>query len=211
MFGPEASRAVSARSRLHHPAGWQWVLLTDVAKLASGHTPDRAREDYWGGDIPWISLPEIRRLDGEVALSTELRISPQGLAKSSAVLLPPGTVSLSRTASLGLVTKLGVPMATSQDFFNWTCGDRLQSDYLWQALRSSRAELVSTSDGSIHKTIYRRVAERFQVLVPPLELQREFASRKTLIVERRDLIVRAGERAEELCNSLSARAFIGKV
>lgn len=33
------------------PPGWQWHKLTDVARLESGHTPSRARPDWWGGDV----------------------------------------------------------------------------------------------------------------------------------------------------------------
>ena len=31
------------------PEGWKWRLLTDLARLESGHTPSRRRPDFWGG------------------------------------------------------------------------------------------------------------------------------------------------------------------
>jgi type I restriction enzyme, S subunit len=154
-----------------HPAGWTWVPLTDVAELATGHTPDRTRPDYWNGGIPWISLTEIRKLDGRCASATDLQVSSAGIRNSSAVVLPPGTVCFSRTASVGFVTIMGVPMATSQDFVNWICGDQLDPRYLMHALRCSRTELRALSTGSTHKTIYLRVAEMFRILMPPLEDQ----------------------------------------
>ena len=39
-----------------------WNFLTEVARLATGHTPDREKPEYWNGDIPWISLTDIRDL-----------------------------------------------------------------------------------------------------------------------------------------------------
>jgi len=112
------------------PVGWCWRKLTDVARLESGHTPSRSRPDWWGGDVSWLSLTEIRGFDGRWVESTQLRTNAAGIANSAARILPRGTVCFSRTASVGFVTIIGKPMATSQDFANWVCGDGLDSEYL---------------------------------------------------------------------------------
>src|SRR5438034_4454197 len=44
---------------LSAPKGWRWRRLTEVARLATGHTPSRRVPDYWKGNIPWISLTDI--------------------------------------------------------------------------------------------------------------------------------------------------------
>jgi hypothetical protein len=38
------------------PNDWAVVLLDSVARRGSGHTPDKAHPEYWGGTIKWISL-----------------------------------------------------------------------------------------------------------------------------------------------------------
>jgi type I restriction enzyme S subunit len=210
IVGGDYWRSVSASARGSNEAGWPWVPLTDISRLATGHTPDRKRPDYWdGGRIPWISLPEIRSLDGQTAWRTGLAITEAGLANSSAVLLPVGTVCFSRTASVGFVTKLGVAMATSQDFHNWVPGPDLDSDYLMAALRYSRRHLLSVSDGSIHRTIYQRTAQTFRVLLPPLNIQHEFAEQAAAVDAQRDAASRALVTYDELCTSLQSRAFRG--
>lgn len=209
MFGTEGRRAVTLRPRDRHHGDWPWTLLTDVAQLATGHTPDRKRPDYWSGEIPWISLPEIRRLDGQTANDTDLRVTALGIANSSAVVLPVGTVCFSRTASIGFVTKIGRPMATSQDFHNWIPGPDLDSDYLMAALRASREHLLGASDGSTHKTIYQRIAEGFEVLLPPLQLQREFANRIHGIDAAKLSGLKQASAADQLVAVLSQQAFAG--
>lgn len=166
-----------ATSRKGVPEAWSWKLLTDVARLATGHTPDRERADYWNGGIPWISLTDIRSLDGRIATRTIQNVSALGIENSSAVILPKGTVCFSRTASVGFVTVMGTVMATSQDFVNWVCGPELDPTYLMWALLTARPRLQALSSGSTHKTIYVRVVEQFRALIPPIELQREFARR----------------------------------
>jgi type I restriction enzyme S subunit len=211
MFGPEAARAVTLRPSATHPAGWQWVSLREVAEMATGHTPDRTRKDYWNGDIPWVSLPEIRQLDGKTAHTTQLRITSAGLANSSAVLLPAGTVCFSRTASVGFVTKLGQPMATSQDFHNWIPGPTLDPDYLMAALRTSRPHLLGSSDGSIHQTIYQRVAAGFKILMPPLKLQREFSQKLAAVDRLVDNQTFGLDLTESLFSAIQSRAFSGQL
>lgn len=210
-FGTDGWRSVTSAPRTRSERGWDWVPLTDVARMATGHTPDRSRPDFWDGDIPWISLPEIRDLDGTRALDTEVHVSPAGVANSSAVVLPEGTVCFSRTASIGFVTEMGRPMATSQDFHNWVPGPALNSRYLMDALRNSRTHLLGSSDGSIHKTIYQRVAERFRVLLPPIDIQRSYATKVRAVDDRRDAIRRALAHDDELFTSLQARAFRGEL
>ena len=212
LFGHDSQSPVSASDKLHdHSNGWRWELLTDVARLATGHTPDRERPDYWNGNIPWISLTDIRDLDGTVVTKTLQNVTSLGIENSSSVELPAGTVCFSRTASIGFVTIMGSKMATSQDFVNWVPGPRLDSTYLMWALIRSRPQLRAISSGSTHKTIYVRVVEGFNALVPPIELQRDFA-RRVATVEKLKVAQRASlAEMDALFASLQHRAFRGEL
>jgi len=159
------------------PPGWNWVLLSDVARLESGHTPSRLRADWWGGDVSWISLTEIRKLDGRWTDKTELRTNDFGIANSAARILPVGTVCFSRTASVGFVTIMGRPMATSQDFANWVCGPELDPEFLMYALIRARSELRAIATGATHKTIYMPALKAFQICMPPLPQQQRIVVR----------------------------------
>lgn len=189
----------------------KYIPLRDVARMATGHTPDRSIADYWGGDIPWIGLSDIRRLDGRVAMDTAQRTTPSGIANSSAVILPKGTVCFSRTASVGFATVLGREMATSQDFVNWICGDRIEPLYLLEAFRASKKYLVSKSTGSTHKTIYFPVAQRFHVYLPPLGAQAKFSNVLESIWRQEERIVKAQVATDRLFDSLQQAAFTGQL
>lgn len=166
------------------PSGWRWRKLGDLARLESGHTPSRSRPDWWGGEVSWLSLTEIRALDGRWVERTELRTNAAGIANSAARILPRGTVCLSRTASVGFVAIMAQPMATSQDFANWVCGDELDPEFLMHALIRCRKELRELATGATHKTIYMPTLESFHVCVPPLpEQQRIVAALKQQLAE----------------------------
>lgn len=121
--------------------------------------------------MPWLALPDIRKLDGKFAYETGEYTNDAGLANSSARLLPPSTVCLSRTASIGFVTILGKPMATSQDFANWICGPELDPEFLMYAFMASREHLLELGSGAVHKTIYMPTLESFHICAPTIEEQ----------------------------------------
>ncbi len=213
MFGDSQQRPPVdlSRRRDHLASGWEWRKLTDVARLATGHTPSRRKPEYWGGNVPWISLSDIRILDGTVANSTLECASEAGIENSSSVKLPKGTVCFSRTASVGFVTVMGREMATSQDFVNWVCSSNLEPIYLMRALIASRSTLLALANGSTHRTIYFPTVEQFHVLVPPIELQRRFSAIIETLTANRNLQEQSVLISDNLFSSLQHRAFRGEL
>lgn len=102
-------------------------------------------------------------------------------------------------------------MATSQDFVNWICGDLIDPIYLMYALRISRPYLLSKSAGSIHKTIYVRHAEKFQLFLPPLPLQQFFAAAVESIERQKARHREQLAGLDNLFASLQHRAFRGEL
>lgn len=160
----------------HIPSDWQLVTLTKVAKLESGHTPDRKELSYWDGSIPWISLQDADAL-GKLTISESAEtIGPEGLANSSARMLPAGTVVLQRTANVGLASVMGREMCTSQHFANWICGAKLDPYYLQQVFRHMSREWSRLVAGSVLPDIYMGTFKALQILLPPLPEQKKIAA-----------------------------------
>jgi len=157
----------------HIPADWSLVTLTKVAKLESGHTPDRKEPAYWAGNIPWISLQDADALTKVTISETAETIGPLGLANSSARMLPAGTVVLQRTANVGLASVMGHEMCTSQHFANWICGSKLDPYYLQQVFRHMSREWQRLVAGSVLPDIYMGTFKALQVLLPPLAEQKK--------------------------------------
>ena len=149
------------------PAGWRWVRLTDVARLESGHTPSRRHPEWWGGEIPWLSLKDAKVHHGGRIADTFEHTNELGIANSSARVLPADTVCLSRTASVGYVVVMDRPMATSQDFVSWVCSDEIEPDFLKYLLLAEGSGLLRFAAGSVHSTIYFPEVKAFHAALPP--------------------------------------------
>lgn len=195
------------------PAGWTWTLLTDVARLESGHTPSRNHPEWWGGEVPWIGIRDAREHHGETIHVTRENTNADGLANSAARLLPAGTVCLSRTASVGYVVVMGREMATSQDFVNWVCSDAIEPEFLKHLLIAENESLHRFSKGTTHSTIYFPEVKAFRVCLPPVAEQRRIVAKLDALKTRADATKEALDAVPPLLEtfrrSVLAAAFRG--
>lgn len=176
------TRPVNLGWASHISRDWDVAPYQYLARIGTGHTPSRSEPAYWEDcNIPWITTSEVKEMRPariERIETTEYQISKLGLANSAAALHPSGTVVLSRTASVGFSAIMGVDMATSQDFFTWTCGDRLVPEYLLYVLRAmkSRGHFDRMMYGSTHKTIYFPDLMQLRGPLPTVEEQHQIVA-----------------------------------
>lgn len=149
------------------PKEWEVALLDDVAVRGSGHTPSKSVRSYWNGGIKWVSLADSHRLDQIYIEETDKQISDLGIANSSVVRHPLGTVILSRDAGIGKSAVLASEMAVSQHFMAWRCGERLNNLYLYFSLQRLKPKLEAIAMGSTIKTIGLSFFKSLEVVLPP--------------------------------------------
>jgi type I restriction enzyme S subunit len=197
------------------PERWTWVPLRRIARQETGHTPSRSHPEYWDGGIPWIGIRDANAHHGREIHETSQTVSEQGLANSSARLLPAGTVCLSRTASVGYVTMMGRPMATSQDFATWTCTAALHPKYLMYALIAEGDDIRNFGEGSTHTTIYFPEIRAFNIALAPFEEQEEIVKRIETAFVKLDRLTAQTRSAVRLLDRLEqvilAKAFRGEL
>jgi type I restriction enzyme S subunit len=177
------------------PEGWSRAAMVDVAKMESGHTPSRRHPEWWGGEVPWITLTDAREHHGGTILRTAEQTNEMGLENSAARLLPVGTVCVSRTASVGYVVVMGSSMATSQDFVNWVPTGAVSSNWLRIVFQTDREVLIGFGKGSVHRTIYFPEMLALHLAVPPLAEQRRIVEE----VDRRLSVLESLGTTLDLC------------
>ena len=198
------------------PPGWAWTPLLRVARQETGHTPSRGVASYWdGGDVPWIGIRDAGAHHGSTIYDTIQKCTELGLENSSARLLPTGTVCLSRTASVGYVTVLGKPMATSQDFATWTCTPALLPEFLKFALLAEGDDIRRFGEGSTHTTIYFPEIRALHICLPPVDEQAEIVRMLTSNAGGQTVASTEAARTltllDRLEQSILARAFRGEL
>lgn len=155
------------------PKGWRWMRVNDVARMGSGHTPDKKKAHYYNGGIKWVSLQDSSQLDTSSLYETTIEISAEGLRNSSAVLHPANTVILLRDAGVGKSSIIREEMAVSQHFIAWQCGPDLLPEYLYYFLQHHKPHFEQQATGSTIKTLGLPFFQKLYLSLPPLSEQQQ--------------------------------------
>lgn len=157
------------------PDNWSIERLKFLARMESGHTPDKKVEAYWVDcSIPWITLNDVGLLEHQWSITQPINaINELGMANSAAHILPEGTVVVSRDATVGRSAILGRPMTVSQHFVGWIPGPRLMPEYLLHVLRGPMQRHFATlTAGATIATIGMPELNDLVVPVPPIDEQK---------------------------------------
>ena len=158
------------------PDGWSELPLTDLAEIAGGGTPKRGEPSYWNGNVAWATPTDVTALAGRTIRRTASTITEAGLAKSSATLLPPGSLLLTTRATIGVCAIAGVAIATNQGFQNLVPRHRTCVDFLYYLVHFNKRRLDRLGAGSTFREVSKTSLRRLRFLVPPLPEQRKIAA-----------------------------------
>jgi len=156
------------------PEHWDVPRIRFVARMESGHTPSKSESEYWDGDIPWVSLADSGWMrEHDYISETDKTISEEGLANSSARILPPETMVFTRDATVGLCAITTREMAVSQHIIGWICEDNLNPEYLLNVTKAMDQELDRLTMGATISTVGMEDIKKLKMPLPPLEEQEE--------------------------------------
>ena len=180
------------------------TTLDQVAEISGGGTPSRADTSYFGGAILWATPTDVTALDDLYIERTKETLTPDGLARSSAKLLPAGAVLLTSRATIGFTAVSKVPISTNQGFVNFVCGPKLQPEYLAYWLRAKKPTLERLANGATFKEISRGTVRKLEIDLP----ERVEQARVVDLLSRAENIVRMRREAEKKAKEIIPALFL---
>ena len=149
------------------PVGWEVKKLSDVADILSGETPKTARQDFWDGDIPWLSVKDFN-IESTYVLNSERKITKLGLDNCSATLLEKEDIVMSARGTVGVMTMVLYAMTFNQSCFGFHAKNISSNSpyFLYYTFKTTVNELVAGSHGSVFNTISRDDLGRVNVAFP---------------------------------------------
>lgn len=148
--------------------------LGDICEIVSGSTPKTSIEEYWDGDIKWITPAEIND-DTYIVTDSVRKITDLGAKKTGLSPFPEGTVILSSRAPIGKVAIAGCAMCCNQGFKNLICSEKILNKYLYWFLKGNTSFLNSLGRGATFKEISKSIVSQIEINVPDIEYQKEAA------------------------------------
>jgi|CXWL01.1.fsa_nt_gi type I restriction enzyme S subunit len=156
---------------------WQQRLLGDCLTLVSGGTPSKARNDFWGGDVPWVSCKDMKV---QSITDAEDYLTPAGVAGGTR-LVPEGTI-LFVVRGMILAKEFPVAMtrrtvAFNQDLKAVKPASFIDTRFLFHWFRANSYEILGRVDEAGHgtKRIQTDRLLSMPISVPELPVQRHLA------------------------------------
>ncbi|EMS8925279.1 restriction endonuclease subunit S [Salmonella enterica] len=145
------------------PKGWITTSFNDLIELIGGGTPKTSVEEFWNGDIPWFSVVDAPSESDVYVLTTEKKITIEGLNNSSAKLLRKGTTIISARGTVGKCAMVAVPMAMNQSCYGVIGKNNISDEYVYFQLKNAVQTLQQMGHGSVFNTITRDTFKNIKV------------------------------------------------
>ena len=149
---------------------WEQRKLGEIADIVGGGTPSTNNPSYWNGDIDWYAPAEI----GEQIFLTgsQKKITVLGLQKSSATILPVGSVLFTSRAGIGNTAILAKQGATNQGFQSIVPDSKIADSYfIFSRTHELKKYAETVGAGSTFTEVSGKQMARMPILMPKIDEQ----------------------------------------
>lgn len=171
------------------PEGWGVGTLKDYGEIVAGGTPDTENpEFYCEHGISWITPKDLSITNDMYISHGERDITELGLKKSSAVLMPKGSVLMSSRAPIGYLAISLNEITTNQGFKSIVPKKEYGSEFVYYTLRTYVPAFIKKSGQTTFKEVSKGTLEEFSTFVPDERVLTLFNSIIRPIGEKRALL-----------------------
>ena len=149
--------------------------LSELCDIIGGGTPKTNIPQYWGGNIPWLSVKDFNN-DRKYVYEAEKSITEEGLNNSAATTLIEGDIIISARGTVGEMAVIPYPMSFNQSCYGLRAKKEIvDADYLYYLVKFKVKELKHNAHGSVFDTITRDTFEGIEVDIPSKVNQQKIA------------------------------------
>jgi type I restriction enzyme S subunit len=188
------------------PSDWFNGTVDDLAKeIICGKTPSTKIPEYYGGDIPFITIPDMH---GKIyTISTERCLSTYGANTQAKKTLPKNAICVSCIGTAGLVTLVASKSQTNQQINSIIPKDNFSPYYIY-LLMQTLSEVINKlgQGGSTIVNLSKAQFGKIKVCIPSVATMRGFdeivAPLFTMILKNQKEIIRLSSLRDTLLPKL---------
>ena len=166
VYHPELKREI--------PEGWGVETLRDFeSKIITGKTPSRANSDNFGGEIPFITIGDIR--GNTFIYSTSESLTDLGASVQQNKYLPEGSLCVSCIATVGEIGFTTEWSHTNQQINSIVFEDKTHRYYLYFALKNYFENAkASAKTGNTFANMNKEDFSGIRIILPSKEIKNNF-------------------------------------
>ena len=163
---------------VNNDKGWVKDSVERLCReIFGGGTPSKSHPEYYeGGEIPWITSKDMKT---DILIDSQIHINEDGVANSTARIVPKNSVIMViRSGILKHTLPVAinaVPVTVNQDLKVFVAGNRIVTKFLAYQFKMMERDILSGVRAVTADNIELDALKRRELIVPPIELQQEFA------------------------------------
>lgn len=156
------------------PEDWKIGMVDDLSKeIVCGKTPSTKKEEYYGNDIPFITIPDMHNCT--YVLSTERKLSKLGANTQIKKTLPKHSICVSCIGTAGLVVLVPTESQTNQQINSIIPKSNYSSYYIFLLMKTLSERINSLGQsGSTIVNLNKTQFGKIEVLVPSIDSMNKF-------------------------------------
>lgn len=154
------------------------VTLGKIANITSGGTPSRKEKSYWGGNIPWVTTSLIQNKT-ITADDIEEWITEEGMKKSSAKMVPAGTILMAmygQGKTRGQVAILDINATINQACAAISINSDVDRDFVYQQLLYRYDDIRKLSNSGGQENLSSGLIKRIAFPIGSMKEQKKIAA-----------------------------------
>ena len=155
------------------PEGWKVGKLSDLGDIICGKTPSKANKLYYGGNVPFIKIPDMH--GNMFVINSEDNLSNEGSNSQLNKLIPEFSIMVSCIATVGLVSMNTKPSHTNQQINTIVPYVPSYRYYIYENLKLREKELLLLgSSGTTTYNVNTKTFSSLKILMPDLKVIEDF-------------------------------------
>ena len=146
------------------PEGWEKKKVSEIGKVITGKTPSTAKKEYYGEQIPFITIPDMHT--GIYPTSSQF-LSSLGANSQSGKFVPANSLMVSCIGTAGLVCITKEECQTNQQINSLVLNDNSLLYYMYNTFLSLKKHLNNIgSNGATMTNVNKSKFESIEILIP---------------------------------------------
>lgn len=182
--------------------------LNKIADILAGGTPSTKNEEYWNGDIPWLSVKDFGNTNKWVS-ETEKKITELGFNNCPSSMLNKGDLILSARGTVGKVAMVDKDMAFNQSCFGLRANKTIiTQDYLFYWFENNQQIFKSAQQGNVFKSVTLDFFDKTEAVIPSVSEQQKIAAVLSSLDDKIALNSRINAKLEQMAKHLYDHWFV---
>ena len=192
------------------PDGWTYKKIFDLGEIITGKTPSTSKEQYYGGNIPFVKIPDMH--DCVFPITTEVTLTNEGANTQKNKYIPKNGIMVSCIATVGLVNIAIELCQTNQQINSIILNNEQDLYYVYSSMKRLKELLEGVgSNGATMTNVNKTKFGKLEVVYPNDELRKLYYNYCEPIFEKIYALSRSIKKLSQARDCLLPKLMSGEI